>query len=82
MAGRFEVYEDKAGKYRFRLKAGNGEVVATRRSLRDQSGSQERLRGCPASGRRRHHRRDCLVASSTARREPTLGAIALRSPAG
>lgn len=24
MAGKFEVYEDKAGKYRFRLKAGNG----------------------------------------------------------
>ncbi len=29
MAGKFEVYEDRAGKYRFRLKAGNGEVVAT-----------------------------------------------------
>lgn len=28
MAGKFEVYEDRAGKYRFRLKAGNGEVVA------------------------------------------------------
>lgn len=28
MAGKFEVYEDKSGKYRFRLKAGNGEVVA------------------------------------------------------
>ncbi|MEL7157263.1 MAG: DUF1508 domain-containing protein [Actinomycetota bacterium] len=29
MAGKFEVYTDKAGKYRFRLKAGNGEVIAT-----------------------------------------------------
>jgi uncharacterized protein YegP (UPF0339 family) len=28
MAGKFEVYPDKAGKHRFRLKAGNGEVVA------------------------------------------------------
>ncbi|MEV6522743.1 YegP family protein [Longispora sp. NPDC051575] len=28
MAGKFEVYEDKAGKYRFRLKAGNGEIIA------------------------------------------------------
>ncbi len=27
MAGKFEVYEDKSGKFRFRLKAGNGEVV-------------------------------------------------------
>ena len=29
MAGKFELYEDKAGKYRFRLKAGNGEVIAS-----------------------------------------------------
>ncbi|MEM9133047.1 MAG: YegP family protein [Actinomycetota bacterium] len=29
MAGKFEVYKDKAGKFRFRLKAGNGEVIAT-----------------------------------------------------
>lgn len=28
MAGKFELYEDKGGKFRFRLKAGNGEVVA------------------------------------------------------
>ncbi len=26
---KFEVYEDKAGEFRFRLKAGNGEVIAT-----------------------------------------------------
>lgn len=29
MAGTFEVYEDRAGKFRFRLKAGNGEIVAS-----------------------------------------------------
>lgn len=29
MAGKFEVYKDKAGAFRFRLKAGNGEVIAT-----------------------------------------------------
>lgn len=29
MAGKFEVYEDSAGKFRFRLKASNGEVVAS-----------------------------------------------------
>ncbi|MFI8455918.1 YegP family protein [Kitasatospora sp. NPDC101447] len=29
MSGKFEVYEDSGGKYRFRLKAGNGEIVAT-----------------------------------------------------
>lgn len=29
MAGKFEVYLDKAGKFRFRLKASNGQVIAT-----------------------------------------------------
>jgi len=27
MAGKFEVYQDKAGEFRFRLKAGNGENI-------------------------------------------------------
>lgn len=27
MAGKFELYKDKAGEFRFRLKAGNGENV-------------------------------------------------------
>ncbi len=26
---KFELYEDKAGEFRFRLKAGNGQVIAT-----------------------------------------------------
>lgn len=29
MAGKFELWVDKAGDYRFNLKAGNGEVIAT-----------------------------------------------------
>ncbi len=28
MAGKFDLYTDKSGEYRFRLKAGNGEVIA------------------------------------------------------
>jgi uncharacterized protein YegP (UPF0339 family) len=28
MAAKFELYTDKAGEYRFRLKAANGEVIA------------------------------------------------------
>ena len=27
MAGKFEVYKDKAGEFRFRLKAGNGQTI-------------------------------------------------------
>lgn len=29
MAGKFELFKDKSGKFRFRLKAGNGEIIAT-----------------------------------------------------
>jgi hypothetical protein len=28
MAAKFEIYQDKKGEFRFRLKAGNGEVIA------------------------------------------------------
>lgn len=29
MAGKFEVYKDKSGEFRFRLKAGNGQNILT-----------------------------------------------------
>ncbi len=29
MSGKFELYTDKSGKYRFRLKASNGQVIAS-----------------------------------------------------
>jgi len=29
MAGKYELYKSSNGEYRFRLKAGNGEVIAT-----------------------------------------------------
>lgn len=38
VAGKFEVYEDRAGKFRFRLKAGNGEVVASGEAHESQGG--------------------------------------------
>ena len=28
MAGKFELFKDKAGKFRFRLKASNGQIIA------------------------------------------------------
>ncbi|RII41198.1 DUF1508 domain-containing protein [Galactobacter valiniphilus] len=39
MAGKFEVYEDASGKFRFRLKAGNGEVVATGQAYTTREGA-------------------------------------------
>lgn len=38
MAGKFEVYVDKAGEHRFRLKAGNGETILTSEGYSAKSG--------------------------------------------
>ena len=35
---KFEVYQDKAGEFRFRLKARNGEIIATGESYKAKSG--------------------------------------------
>lgn len=45
MAAKFEVYEDKSGQFRFRLKAGNGEVVATGESYPTKAAAHK---GCEA----------------------------------
>jgi uncharacterized protein YegP (UPF0339 family) len=37
MAGKFEVYKDKSGGFRFRLKAGNGEVIASSESYKSKA---------------------------------------------
>jgi uncharacterized protein YegP (UPF0339 family) len=39
VAGRFELYQDKGGDYRFRLKAGNGEVIATGQGYASKAGA-------------------------------------------
>lgn len=43
MAGKFEVYEDRAGKFRFRLKATNGQVVAVGEAYESRSAAKK---GC------------------------------------
>lgn len=39
MAGKFELYEDKSGGFRFRLKAGNGEIIASSESYKTKAGA-------------------------------------------
>lgn len=35
---KFEVYTDKAGEFRFRLKAGNGQIIATGEGYKSKAG--------------------------------------------
>ncbi|MFF2244027.1 YegP family protein [Arthrobacter sp. NPDC058130] len=37
MAGKYEVYKDKSGGFRFRLKAANGEVIASSQSYKTKA---------------------------------------------
>ncbi len=39
MAGKFELYLDKAGKHRFRLKAANGEIIAASEAYESKAGA-------------------------------------------
>jgi uncharacterized protein len=38
MAGKFEIYKDKAGEFRFRLKAGNGQTILASEGYAAHSG--------------------------------------------
>ena len=40
MAAKFEIYKDKAGESRFRLKAGNGEIVLSSEGYKSKSSCQ------------------------------------------
>jgi uncharacterized protein YegP (UPF0339 family) len=37
MAGKFECYKDKAGEFRFRLKAGNGQTILSSESYKGKA---------------------------------------------
>lgn len=39
MAAKFELYNDRAGEYRFRLKAANGEVIAVSEGYVSKAGA-------------------------------------------
>ncbi|HET8767738.1 YegP family protein [Phycicoccus sp. M110.8] len=40
MAGKFELYQDKSGNWRFRLKAGNGQVIAVGEAYESKAAAQ------------------------------------------
>lgn len=40
MAGKFEIYKDKAGEFRFRLRSGNGEIVLASEGYKAKSSAK------------------------------------------
>jgi uncharacterized protein YegP (UPF0339 family) len=41
MAGKFEISEDKAGKFRFHLKAANGEIIAASQAYETKANAEK-----------------------------------------
>lgn len=41
MAAKFEIFQDKAGEFRFRLKAANGEVIASSQGYTTKASAQK-----------------------------------------
>ena len=46
MAGKFEITKDKAGKFRFRLKARNGEIIATSEAYESKVSARNDIAPC------------------------------------
>ena len=46
MAGKFELYKDAKGKFRFRLKAGNGEIIAVGEAYDSKASARTALPRC------------------------------------
>ncbi|MDH4077669.1 MAG: DUF1508 domain-containing protein [Acidimicrobiia bacterium] len=49
MAGKFELYQDTAGKYRFRLKAGNGQIIAVGEAYESKAAAQKGIESVKAN---------------------------------
>lgn len=54
MAGKFEIYKDKAGEFRFRLKAGNGENLLASEGYKSKTNAKNGIasvqKNCSDSG--------------------------------
>lgn len=50
MAGKYEIYKDKAGEYRFRLKAGNGEAILASEGYKAKGGCENGIASVQKNG--------------------------------
>ena len=62
MAAKFEIYRDKSDKFRFRLKAENGEIILSSQAYTRKSSCRDGI----ASVRRNAANTECFVHSDTA----------------
>ncbi len=49
MAAKFEISKDKSGKYRFHLKAANGEIIAASQAYDTRAGAEKGIQSVKTS---------------------------------
>jgi uncharacterized protein YegP (UPF0339 family) len=49
MAGKYELYTDAGGKYRFRLKAANGQIIASSEAYESKTSAQNGIASVKAN---------------------------------
>lgn len=64
MAAKFELYQDKAGEYRFRLKAGNGEIILVGEGYKQKASAENGIDSV---------RRNALLDARYERKETSSG---------
>lgn len=50
MAGKFEIYKDKAGEFRFRLKASNGQTILSSEGYKSKASAQNGIKSVQTNG--------------------------------
>ena len=75
VAGKFELYKDKAGKYRFRLKAGNGQVIAVDEAYESRAAAENGIKSVKenAASATIDHQKMAGVSSSPTRWRVQVG---------
>jgi uncharacterized protein YegP (UPF0339 family) len=63
MAGKFEIYNDKAGKFRFRLKASNGQIIASSEAYESRAAAENGVKSVQS------HAAAATVHDMTARKD-------------
>jgi len=57
---KFEVYNDKAGEYRFRLKAGNGQIILASEGYSSKDGCMNGIESVKENSQDDARKRSCL----------------------
>lgn len=75
MAGKFELYTDAKGKFRFRLKAGNGEIIAVGEAYESKTAAMNGIESI-----RRHAAEASVQDMTSAAAKPMAGSAPKPTP--